>query len=206
MSFIELLPATTNFKAFTLQTVGNADFDAYVFAKMADSTLSETQALALWTYTDGYSFKLASEYIVSTESVHCLKKTYSVIKGSHVNAGAICFSANAGVVDAVSFYYGLSTTTTSSNLWATEVPDMVPLTTGDYKGLFTQTAASKAFSWSMFMPKWERSDLYQNTFRVNTNDRVELYYKDNSGSVASTWADSTSFKVSSEVIVSTSAR
>ena len=40
--------------ALTMTIAGNADWDTYLFGQLKSKALTEDQAKALWTYTDGY--------------------------------------------------------------------------------------------------------------------------------------------------------
>ena len=40
--------------AMTMTIAGNADWDTYLFGQLKSKALTEDQAKALWTYTDGY--------------------------------------------------------------------------------------------------------------------------------------------------------
>ena len=38
--------------------------------------------------------------------------------------------------------------------------------------------ASSTINWALFMPKWQKDDIYENNFRLNKGDSVFLYYND----------------------------
>ena len=61
--------------------------------------------------------------------------------------------------------------------------------------------ASSTINWALFMPKWQKDDIYENNFRLNKGDSVFLYYID-AGTVDSA---TTSFKSADEVIITAGA-
>jgi len=80
--------------------------------------------------------------------------------------------------------------------WYTEIKDANfglrnwALTTNTYKGLlnyypdnYTQLNpftdnSNAALMWSIFMPKWQPDDYYEDNFRLNKGDTVEMLFKD----------------------------
>lgn len=44
----------------SMTITGNADWDTYLFTKLKAKELTEDQAKALWTYTDGYMVRLSA--------------------------------------------------------------------------------------------------------------------------------------------------
>merc|ERR1712228_663078 len=44
----------------------------------------------------------------------------------------------------------------------------------------------RQIQWSLFMPKWQTDDYYENNFRINKYDAVTPYYKDNANLASST--------------------
>jgi len=109
--------ATNKWGEFYLTLTGTADFDKYVFDKLANGELTGVQASALWEYTDGYKLTLTSQIQSSAASysIHCLKKTHSVLTGEY-DSGAICFETKWGALENVSFYGGLDADSTSMKI------------------------------------------------------------------------------------------
>jgi hypothetical protein len=58
------------------------------------------------------------------ESVHCLKKTRSVIRDADYDTGSICFQTKYGAINALGFYGNVGITATklmtTDNLWYSE--------------------------------------------------------------------------------------
>lgn len=68
---------------------------------------------------------IESTVISGTESsVHCLKKTRSVIRDADYDSGSICFHTKWGAITALGFYGNVDTTATklitADNLWYSE--------------------------------------------------------------------------------------
>jgi hypothetical protein len=89
------------------------------------------------------------------------------------------------------------------------------VSTNNYKGLFdyepTDTVTSgyntgAKSQWSLYMPKWQQDDIYENNFRLNKGDGVTMYYKDSLTAAAPfTVSDDTPFSSSGQQTLATGA-
>ena len=108
-----------------LTLTGIEDFDQYVFQKLESGEINSNQATNLWHYTDGYRLNIESTVLDGTyESIHCLKKTRSVIRDDDYDSGSICFETVFGSIIKLGFYGNIDTTTTAitytDNKWWSE--------------------------------------------------------------------------------------
>lgn len=122
----KLLDAKVEWGDFYLTLQGVEDFDQYVFQKLESGELNSIQATNMWHYTDGYKLTLESTIKNGlTESVHCLKKTWSVIRAADYDSGSICFQTKYGSINALGFYGNVDKTATilntADNKWYAEV-------------------------------------------------------------------------------------
>lgn len=202
----KLLDAKTQWDAWYLTLQGESDFDQYVFNKLETGQLTSTQADYLWQYTDGYKIVLESRAILaSASSIHCLKKSYSIITKAAYDTGSVCFETSFGVLNRLSYYGGVDLNVgalvVANNKWNTEIPSTDfgnrnwYLSTNNYKGILnyfptndelTGVLAGARVQYSLFQPKWQADDYYENNFRLNIGDAVTLYYKDADTAISTT--------------------
>jgi hypothetical protein len=59
MTTILAAGALTSFGAITMTITGDTDWDTSLFTSLKAGTISENEAKALWTYTDGYKVNIS---------------------------------------------------------------------------------------------------------------------------------------------------
>ena len=59
MTTILAADALTSFGAITMTITGDSDWDSSLFTLLKAGTISENEAKALWTYTDGYKVNIS---------------------------------------------------------------------------------------------------------------------------------------------------
>ena len=59
MTTILAADALTSFSAITMTITGDSDWDSSLFTELKAGTISENEAKALWTYTDGYKVNIS---------------------------------------------------------------------------------------------------------------------------------------------------
>ena len=92
------------------------------------------------------------------------------------------------------------------NKWIGQIPTTVfgnrawYASTNTYKGLLnyyptkveaTGVSNNSGVQWSWFMPKWQPDDYYENNFRINKFDTVQMFYKDSCTAACATLASPT---------------
>jgi hypothetical protein len=168
----------------------------------------------LWQYTDGYKIVLETNFIgtpditvasgrVATDTnvaaVHCLKKTKSGIED--YDNGSICFSSSDGALTDVSYFGAISKDATTmligESKWPLAAADFTMRSwnrSGNpYAGFLDYSPHAEdtemtgsTVTWSLFQPKWQTNDYYENNFRLNKYDSATMYWKDGLTEVVTT--------------------
>lgn len=170
----------------------------------------------MWQYTDGYKIVLETNFTgvpvcndvanvgqCSTTSgvlaVHCLKKTKSGT--ATYDNGAICFSSSDGALSDVGYYGAISRDATSVLIAESKWPIAAAnfnmrswsASTNPYAGYLDYTPVKEetemtgsTVTWSLFQPKWQANDYYENNFRLNKYDSAVMYWKDGTGTTTTT--------------------
>jgi hypothetical protein len=137
--------------------------------------------------------------ITNVNAVHCLKKTKSGI--DTYDNGAICFSSADGALTNVGYYGAISSEATSilvaDTKWPIEATDFTKRawnqSTNPYAGFLDYSPVAEdtemtgsTVTWSLFQPKWQTNDYYENNFRLNKYDSATMYWKDGTGATSLT--------------------